>query len=64
MKTRGQGYVDVANRERLPGFHLVHPIKPKALYQRADTLGNNDRLCCGDFPQGSPIQMIEVRMGD
>ena len=62
MKARGKSYMDISDRERFPRSHLVHPVKPKPFDQRADAFRNDNRLGSGDLAQGSPVQMIKVRM--
>jgi hypothetical protein len=63
MKAGSEGDMDIANRKGFPGLHLVYPVEPETLYERADTIRDNNRLRSGDFPQGSPVQMIEMGMG-
>jgi len=50
--------------DRLPFIELVHDVESQAVDQAPDADRNDDGLIGGNRPQRSPIEMIEMRVGD
>ena len=50
--------------ETLPVTHFVNPIEAQVVHKIPNVLGNRDRLVPGDGPQGAPIQVVKMSMGD
>ena len=63
MKARRKGYMDISNRERFPWSHLVYPVKAKPPDKGTDAFRDDNGLRRSDPAQGSPVQMIKVRVG-
>src|SRR5208283_3286129 len=59
MTWRERNY-DPADIQGFPRVQFVNLIEPKVCHQVSDSFRHNDRLGCGDSPEGSPVEMIEM----
>jgi hypothetical protein len=60
MMTWSERDSDPANIQCFPRVQFVNLIEPKVCHQISDSFRHNDRLGCGDPPEGSPVEMIEM----
>src|SRR4051812_9219968 len=63
MITRRQRNIDRTELDHLPVIELMDNVEPKIMHQISDTDWHNDRLIGCDLAQGSPVEMVEMRMG-